>query len=69
MFFSNFVAPWQETFADARDGDGEGDHLGPFGTIFEPLWDNFGSYGMSLTRLGLCQADVNDSGCRRKAHR
>ena len=37
-FFLNLFAPWQETFADARDGDGVGlgwwvgsvgDHLGP----------------------------------------
>ena len=29
MMFSIFFAPWQETFADAGDGDGEGgDHFG-----------------------------------------
>ena len=28
--FSNLFASWQETFADARDGDLGGDHLGPF---------------------------------------
>ena len=32
-FLSNFLDPWQETFADAGDGDGgEG---GPLGTIWE----------------------------------
>ena len=30
MIFSIFVAPWQETFADAGDGDGGG---GPFFSI------------------------------------
>ena len=30
MCFSNLFAPWQESFVDARDGDGGGDHLGPF---------------------------------------
>ena len=25
LFFLNLFAPWQETFADARDGDGDGD--------------------------------------------
>ena len=28
--FSKFVAPWQESFADAGDGDGG-----------EPFWDHF----------------------------
>ena len=29
MFLYNLFAPWQETFTDAGDGDGEGgDHLG-----------------------------------------
>ena len=35
-FFSNLFAPWQETFADAGDGDG-----GPFGTILDPFKDHF----------------------------
>ena len=30
LFCSNLLAPWLETFADAGDGDGGGDHLGPF---------------------------------------
>ena len=34
--------PWQETFADAGDGDGVGDHLGPFyanlKTILTQFW-------------------------------
>ena len=37
--FSNLFAPWQETFADTRDGDGDGG-----GTIWydvESLWDHF----------------------------
>ena len=45
-FFSYFFVPWQETIADARDGDEEGG--GPFGTILiqfwkmlEPFWINF----------------------------
>ena len=29
MFFSNLFAPWKETFADAGDVDGGGNHLGP----------------------------------------
>ena len=36
--FSIFVAPWQETFADARDGNGGGDH---FGIILDPFGFNF----------------------------
>ena len=45
MFFSsNLFALWQETLADARDGDG-GDHVGPFWINFKiistPCWDNF----------------------------
>ena len=34
VFLSNLFAPWQETFADAVDGDG-GDHLEPFGIILD----------------------------------
>ena len=30
VFFSNLFAPWRENFADAGDGDGGGDNLGPF---------------------------------------
>ena len=41
VFFSNLLAPWQETFDDAGDGDGGGgrtiwDHLAQF-------WDHFGT--------------------------
>ena len=48
MFFSKLFAPWQETVADAGDGDGGGtiwDHLAPFrddfGTILGPFWIRF----------------------------
>ena len=37
IFHPNVFGPWQETFADAGDGDGEG-------TIWHhlaPLWNNF----------------------------
>ena len=37
MFRSNLFAPWQEIFADARDGDGEG----PFEIILESFEDHF----------------------------
>ena len=44
VFFLSFFAPWQETFADAGDGDGGGDHLGSFydhfRTIVEPPMQN-----------------------------
>ena len=41
VFFYLF-APWQETFADAGDGDGERgwDHLGPFGTNLVSFWNH-----------------------------
>ena len=42
MFFLMFFAPWQETFADAGDGDGMGgtmwDH---FKIIVGPFYDHF----------------------------
>ena len=41
VFFLNFPAPWQETFADARDGDG-GDHLGPFWKHLVTILYHFG---------------------------
>ena len=41
----NSFAPWQETFADAGDGDGGGDHLGQFWIHFKiiltPFWIHF----------------------------
>ena len=39
-------APWQETFADAGDGDGGAGehHLGRFGLILGELFDNFGTF-------------------------
>ena len=37
--FSNLFAPWQETFANAADGDGEG----PFETMSDSFQDNFTS--------------------------
>ena len=43
MFISNLFAPWQETFADAGDGDGMGgDHFGPFGIHFKIMLTPFG---------------------------
>ena len=52
---SNFVflliclPPWQETFADARDGDGGG----PFGSISISFWDHFEiTLGSFWDRLG-----------------
>ena len=45
MFVFNLFAPWQETFADAGDGEG-GDHLG---SIFVPPPNRIG-YNRILTK-------------------
>ena len=37
VFFYKFSAPWQETFADAKDGDGGGTIWHHFGTILRPF--------------------------------
>ena len=41
MFFSNYFAPWLETFADARDGDGGGEQFGIFWIHFKSSLDSF----------------------------
>ena len=39
MFFLSLSAPWQETPAEARDGDGDGG--GAFRNMSGPFWDHF----------------------------
>ena len=51
MYFLTIFLPRAGTFADAREGDGGGGHLGPFETTLGPVW---GRFGHSFFRVARC---------------